>query len=727
MRANRSRQAAWFGAAVTLLFLLAASASGQQDLTGRAILGYTFFGDPSFSTDGFNQLYEVGYQRQVSEPLRFRLFFRGLGNRGMQDFAGSQTQSSYWQLQPLAEVYYILPFFSIVGRYDYSTELSHYGDQPQSTRMDQRAFETLNWAPEALPSVLLHGEQYRDTESSASIDEAQSLVSAAVSYGWRGLTIGGYGLYRVLDLYETGFHGTEADAQALGKYERTFFDGRASVNANATVGIQRLEQASGSVSGASVPNQATISSAAYAYDETPLDSRDATGVPAPALLDGDVRASAGISLGPDGSSFQNLTLDMARYLVLDTFRVFVRDRTGEPVPIGGLVSWDVYVTDNGLDWRLVGSADSRFIASLSAYEITFPETRSRYFKLVSFGISTLATYVTEAQAFFHTALAANTTRETDVHFLSAMVSASGTPATWLNLSYNGVFNDYKTTNPDSSQFSSVDNDQLLSADFMPSQAFDLTVRAENRTVSPSEGAKQTYQTYTGIFTYRYNPNLVTTIEADRVHQTGENPGDVVTTTLRASEYLRLLPTVYFQLDGGVANQDQDFGNLSSKAVFFDGTGSIQLTQSWLLQLNANYSKTHYEGPLASVTGGLDQIASRYYLQLQYRPSGAVNLMGRFGVTTVNGTRFQIRGGQLWWYPLAGGTVGIGTIYSEDADVNAEFRRFRTLQVTPSWILNPHAVLNLNYNLLQLHQSLTPTSPGTDTTARQFYVTLTLTL
>jgi hypothetical protein len=308
-----------------------------------------------------------------------------------------------------------------------------------------------------------------------------------------------------------------------------------------------------------------------------------------------------------------------------------------------------------------------------------------------------------------------------------MLSASGTPASWLNLSYYGIFNDYKTTNPDSSELASVDNDQILTADFIASPSVDLTLRAENRVVTPSNTTKQTTQSYWGIFTYRYNTNLVTTLEANRTHQTGDFPRDVVTTTLRASQYLRLLPTVYFQLDGGVANQNQDQGNFSSHAVFFDGTGAMQLTTSWLLTLNANYSKTRFEGPLAEETGGLEQIASRYYLQLQYRPSSALNLMGRFGVTTVNGTKLQIRGGQVWWYPLAGGTVGIGTIYSEDADVNAEFRRFRTLQITPTWILNPHAVLNLNYNLLQLHQSLTPSSPGTDTTARQFYVTLTLTL
>ncbi len=728
MGVARRRMAGRIGVAVLFLLSYAAAALAQKDLFGQAILGYTFFGTDYLTQQGFGQIYDLGYDRQVSEPLRFRLFFRGQGNRFNQDVDKAQRQSTFWLLQPHAELDYTLPLLQFIGRYDYASEISNfenYLNQPSSTRLVRRGIGILTWTPEVLPSLTLVGEERRYTDSTAGIDQAETLVSEALSYNWRALRVGQFGQYRTLDLYNTNFHRTALDGQLLGQYDNSWFDGHASLSANATVGVTKLEETSQSGSAASVPNQITITTASYAHDETPLDSRDAPAAPKPSLTDNDFRTASDISLGPDGLSFQNLVIDTGRFVVLDTFRVFVRDSAGNLLRFGGLVRWDVYTSENGFDWTPAGIADTRFLVSVSAYEVSFRGIRSRLFRVVSFGTSSVETFVTEIQAFFHTEFAANQTRETDIHFVSGTLTASGRPAGWLTLSYYGIFNDYKTTQLNRSEFASADNDQLLSAEFLPTASLDLTLRAERRRVSPTGAVDQTLQGYWGILTYNFNPNLSTTVEAYRTQETGLR--DIRTTALRATQYLRFYSSLYFQLDGGVANQDFDRGDLSSRSTYFDVVGNAQLTRALLLTLNLNYQKRRDEGPLAGVTGGLERLYQRYYGQIQYRPTSQLNFIGRYGYTKLTGLNAQLRSLRVEWYPFAGGTVGIGTVYEEDVDANFEYRRFRRIQILPTWIVNPHATLSLNYNFLTLHRGLNSSDTGIDTRARQFQLTLTLTL
>jgi hypothetical protein len=79
-----------------------------------------------------------------------------------------------------------------------------------------------------------------------------------------------------------------------------------------------------------------------------------------------------------------------------------------------------------------------------------------------------------------------------------------------------------------------------------------------------------------------------------------------------------------------------------------------------------------------------------------------------------------------WYPFAGGTIGIGTIYDEDVDIDGGMRKFRRLQILPQWAINPNVSLNINYNLLNLGGTGPDGRPLPSSSSRQFFVTLTVT-
>jgi len=723
--ASSDRRLRRFLCAAALTIAFHATGLAQQDYSGRALLSYQFFGTDGGSQDGFHQIYDVGYQRLISDPLHIQLFFRGEGNNSSQHFGLSQSTSSFWRLQPYAEVDYLLPQLQFLGRYDAIHVTSNFSDNTGRDQLVQRAFATLTWSPDALPRLLLHGEQFSNTDAQAGIDQTQSLVSETLDYTWKGLNVGEFADYRTFDLNNTGFRRTAEDVQVFGRLDGTFFGGRGAVSAQAVAGLSRLNEASVSSTGSSVPTQVAIVSVSYVHDETPQDSRDAPPVPMPALIDHDFKTGAGVPLGLGAPSFQNLVFDLGRFVNVDMVRVYVRDSSGNPVEVGGLLRFDVYTSTNRLDWIPLPDNGTRFILSVSAYEVSFVKTSLRYFKVVSFGTNSIETGATEVEAYFHTEFAAGESKQTDVRFLTANLNLSGQVASWLTLTYNGIFNDYKTLQPDRPDYASIDNDQQFSADFAPTRSLDLTLRYELRTVSPTGGQTDTLSGYWGILQYTANPNLSTTVEVNRTHEL--TALDVTADSLRVSQYARFLDSLDLRVDAGVVRTSSATEFLQTKAKFLDATSYIQLTRSLQLLAAANLQRTEFFGRGAEALGLGRQTIDRYYGELVWRPSSKLMLSGRFGYSNADALSGTIRAYRIEWYPFAGGTIGIGSIYDEDVDSNHFSRRFRRLQILPTWQINPHAALNVNYNFLQLENGATATTPASTTKARQFYVTLTLVL
>ena len=695
----------------------------QQDLTGRAILSYQLFGTDELDSRGFHQTYDLRYQRDVSEPLRFRLSFRGEGNDGRSELGLFTTNTTYWQLQPSGEVDYFLPKLQVRGTYDLYDTRSSFNDLADRRKL-QRITEKLFWYPDDYPAFTLTGEQRTQKDPLASIDQTDNFAVESLSLTRPTFTLGQTAYYQTLDLNTVGFSRRNLNVQGNGQYQDSLLQGRLSVSAIVNGGFARIDDESKGQA-ALVPTQVMISTALVSHDETPLDSRDVPPASTPALIDGDFNRSAAISIGPDGLSFANIALDFQRFVAVDQFRIFVRDSAGNFVKIGGLVQWDVYTSGNGLDWTAVsGRAAASYVISLSAYDVTFPKTTARFFKLVSFGTNSVETLVTEVQAYFHTSFAAGETTRTDLRFVTGNLNLSGHLTDWLTLSYYGLLNDYKTSPQGKAEYGSLDHDQIVTLEGRPSDHVDATLRYEDRRANTGGGFSDNLSGYWAILQYTFNPRLSTTLEASRINET--NLQDITTDTLRLHQYARVYGSLDVYFDGGVAKQDNRTLDLRSLQTFLTAYSYAYLTRNLRLILSANLQRTKYEG-----AGAISQIPSletkdgRAYVELYYRPSSQLLLSGRFGYvwgTVISGTTKTYR---VEWYPFAGGTVGIGTIYDDDIETNGFAHRFRRIQLLPHWQINPHAILDLNYNWLTLKNTFGGTT--TATSARQFYATLTLTL
>ena len=703
-------------------FAAAAAASGQQIVYGRAIWSYQTFGTDDLSARGFHQIYDVDYQRNVADPLNLRLSFRGDGSEGNQEFSTFQTKNSIWQLRPLAELSYFLPTFHLLGRYELLDTKSTF-DELEFRRKTERIYTTVGWTPEELPSLSLLGERRTLIDKSAGLDQKEDIAFETLQYQWRGLTVAQTARYSDFQPGTINFDRKTVDLQGQLRVENSIREGLVSFSGGAVGGVSRIDETGGPGTTFNVPTQVTPTATLSSRDDTPLDSRDNPMVSAPLLNDGDLKTSAGIVVGgPQALAYHNLAADMGRIVGLDTIRVYVRDSTGSLVPLGGLLRWDVYTSADGIDWRpLKTGAQSLFIGALSAYEVTFDKTTARYFKVVSFGTNSLEAFVTEVQAFFHTEFSQTQARRTDLKFVTADLNVSVRPSPWLTLHYSGLLNDFHTTQPDRPDFNSRDTDHLASVEIAPSQPWTLTARYENRTFESEGTAKQTTESLWGIAQYSANRNWTTSIEANRVDEKGivEFQSD----TLRLHEYLRLYRTIELSLDGGVGRDQFRLLDLSDQRVFVNAVSYIQLTPAIRLTLAANYQKTKFSGTGALDLPSFESTDGRYYGEIFYRPSPQLLLSGRYGYVTSQFFSGTTKAYRVEWYPFARGTVGIGTIFDEDIETNGTYRRFRRIQILPTWAVNRHLTVNVNYNYLTLLESGIVSSP-TESKARQFYVTVT---
>jgi hypothetical protein len=705
------------------VWLVPCALCAQQDVSGDAIVSYQLFGTDQLDSSGVHQIYDLRWQRAITDPLRLRLSFRGEGNNGSTDLGLVTTKTTFWQLQPSAEAIYVLPTLQFRGTYDlYDTRSSVSANTHEDHRNLERILGSLTWAPEDLPVLTLQGEDRKQKDDLAGLDQTDRLALQSLTLTRPTFLLGETTIYQTLDLNNTGFSRVTSGIQGQGEYQNAFFGGRLSANAIVQGGIQRIEDRATQKS--SVPTQVAITGAAVSHDDTPADSRDVPPLFDPQLNDGNIVTSAAVSIGPDGMSFQNLFLDVNHVVGLDQLRVYVRDSSGNQVKTGGLVEWTVYTSINNLDWTPVpGGSSTLFVTTLSAYDVTFPMANSRYFKLVSFGTNSVETLVTEVQAFFHTAFSAGETARTDLKTLTATANLTGQVTRWLTLSYYGQINDYHTSPQGKAEYGSLDQDQIATLEARPTEKIDATLRYEYRRSETGISFAETLSTYWATLQYNFTPRWNATVEASRITQTDDQ--DLTTDTLRLHQYARLWDSLDLYVDGGIAKQDYTRTQVEARQVFGTAYTYAQLTRNWRLNFSANYQKTDFSGAGAiGQFGLLETRDSRYYVELYYRPSTKLLLSGRVGYVSGTAVSGMTKTYRVEWYPFAGGTIGLGSIYDEDIETDGFERRFRRVQLLPHWEINRHMSLDLNYSYLTLGSSVSG-QQRSQNHARQFYATLIL--
>lgn len=256
------------------------------------------------------------------------------------------------------------------------------GRQPGVTLVSEDYAGYLGWKPEGLPQSDLQFVRTKTFDKERAFeDSTRDFGSIITRYAYQGLNVHYQGAYLDtsdrIDRLETRqvTHGGRAD------YSTDLFANRLRWNVSHAANRQDLTTVA-SGDGGEVALPVVAFAGLSTVSDTPGTARL---TPNPALIDGNLTASAGINLGVQvlGADAQarNLGLDFLRPTDVNRLRVWV-DRE-LPAEIARAFSWEVYTSVDNLVWsRETVVSAAPFGPFEQRFEVDFRVVAVRYLKLV---------------------------------------------------------------------------------------------------------------------------------------------------------------------------------------------------------------------------------------------------------------------------------------------------------------------------------------------------------
>ncbi len=293
-----------------------------------------------------------------------------------------ETSSSIARLRPYVELRSTSPVLSPGIGYYRRENRTRLGRQPAVTLVSEDYAGYLGWKPEGLPQSDLQFVRTKTFDNERAFeDSTRDFGSIITRYAYQGLNVHYQGAYLDttdrIDRLETRqvTHGGRAD------YSTDLFANRLRWNASYAANRQDLTTVA-SGDGGEVALPVVAFAGLSIVSDTPGTARL---TPNPALIDGNLTASAGINLGVQGlgadAQARNLGLDFLRPTEVNRLRVWV-DRE-LPAEIARAFSWEVYTSIDNLVWsRETVVSVAPFGPFEQRFEVDFRAVAVRYLKLV---------------------------------------------------------------------------------------------------------------------------------------------------------------------------------------------------------------------------------------------------------------------------------------------------------------------------------------------------------
>lgn len=703
--------------AIAVLVLAAAVPAAAQSFFGRALLEFQKFDYGATPKSGFRQQYDVRLSKALSEATRLRIFVRADDFRGTTEGVVRRDTGSR-QIQPMADLLVNTLNFHVQAHGELIDTESTTGTL-RSERSIERTYGTVMWTPEKLPALALTAHRTVTSEAAADVDLTDEYARAALQHEWRGLSFTAEERYAHNGDPRRGYDRVATTHAADLGYSAAYLGGKLSVTSGASVQLMNIDEKGTGEGGSSVPVLVPVNRALWSVDDTPLDSRDHPAAPNPALTDANTETATGISLGPDGVSFQNLVLDIGRVDRIDEVRVVVRDGSGNPLRNGGgPVTWDVYTSADGQLWTLVPQSRTEFSTALSLYVVTFDLQSVRWLKVVNFGVNLEATLVTEIQAYYHTAIGAGQNRSGTQNLYAAAATISAQPTRKLAVSYTAAYARQRQELAGLPFFTTSDLEHIGAVQYDLLRTVTLRGQFLKRLVRTYAGRNEDGDDVHVYADYRPTPKATITLELGRQSQVLE--GYDYTVDTRAVHFSGfMLQSIALTLDVGSQRQTVDATGSVADRTYANLTGTIHLLPSLRTLITGTMQRTKSDSldPALQILGPARD--NRVLADFIYRPGRPLQLSARFGYVSSESLSGFTQRYHAEWYPFGDGTVSLGGSYDEDIDPAMD-RRARRVLFNPRWMMNRWATLDLTY------MAFTTTSSGFVQDNRTFYATLTLT-
>ena len=578
---------------------------------------------------------------------------------------------------PNTEVTRLRPFVWLTLRdTTYNTALG-YALQEQTLKTSGLAGVTLNqetfnantnWRPSGLPSLQLlftKTDTYDDNRSLQNLEQNNLFVKPEYIYGG-------------LDVYYAGnYVGTNDKLRDVDStlwshegrliYSRNFLDNRISLTTDDRLRFTQIDTTTAGQGQVSTP---VIPVAGLSgLNDTPLN---AALPPNPALIDGNLTASAGVNIGlpPLGGNTQqrNLGLDFLVPIQVNSLQVWVdRDL---PQDIANSFSWEIYTSTDNLNWTFVTTVPvALFGPFLTRFEINFPTVQSRYVKVVTRPLRAAVPnaasfpdiFITELQAFLTTPAGANRSSISQTfqnYNLDVKTILLRSPSLYYD--FNGYYFQF---DPSGQQRWNISNGLFFNQQL--SQVFSTS---DNVTVQfGSEGN----QTQTALLYYSsLNATPFKTLSSNLVFN-GNNQWVTNGSNLSNSIVLYNTAQLYKGIDA-ILNLGTQFISNTLEGVASTTRRDLYVNVGTGFTPNPNLSLTlWYLGRLSHITGQLngltgDVTENRLNINFAYTPVPTLFLTAGVNVASVTGTKTQLQQNYgLNWTPFPDGSLQFSFFYADN--------------------------------------------------------------
>ncbi len=351
-----------------LLLLLPIGANAQglfQGITGSLEFNYNYLTSKTTDATGNTvktraQTYFPRFQFDINTDIfpNLRLMAGGIAEGFITDLKsdGSDVTTTQLNFRPYIDLTLRTPFYWASMGYVRRQQITDATNSSSINLIRDEYYGILGLRPEGLPFMELQlrkRDSYDDAKS--ILNTTEELISLNSRYQYKGLLLDYYGTYlhtkdevRNLDVVQQTHTGRAS-------YSDSFLDKRLAVNTNYNVlyqGTTTKSTKQGVIDQGVVTSQAFPTGGLFAIDDTPLDGALN---PNPALIDGDLTASAGINIGlPPGvdTSLRNIGLDFTTPTEVNRLLLWVdRDlSTASDIVNFFSLNLKVYVSSDNLNW-----------------------------------------------------------------------------------------------------------------------------------------------------------------------------------------------------------------------------------------------------------------------------------------------------------------------------------------------------------------------------------------
>ncbi len=619
---------------------------------------------------------------------------------------GVKAKSKGLNFRPYINLMWNSDPFTVGVGYNRRQELVKAGGGPSVTNISDEYNAIFGWKPDALPSldILYTRKHFYDKEHEVQ-DTTSDSVLLGLKYAYKNLDLRYQANYSDQTLKLTGLETTDLTQTGRIAYSDSFFDRRVSFNTSYNITRQDTTTTSKGTGGEVSSQLFPFAGLSINFDVVPPQTQHSVTLnPNPALIDGNLTASAGINIGlppPGGdTTARHMGLDLLNITEVNNLLVWV-DRE-LPANIANAFSWDIYTSSDNLVWnfyKTIAPAPFGFQFQ-NRFELDFLAVTTRYIKVVTKPLvptvidasSFPNIFITEIQAFIKKPFDGSN-RKTKTHNTSQYFNVDAR-ARILNIPLLSYDFSYFYSRSDPSGVYQYTLSNGLSVNHRFSQVFSGTARVR-REDSVQQDEKVTEYLYDASLTATPLRTLTDTLVfSGRNGTTSEGSTNAYGVFLNNTAKLYQGVDVY--LNGGVNSAKRETNEKQFGTTVSFGSNIVPHRN---LSFNLNFSNTTSD----QKGGGKPETSSSTRsvdMNVSYTPFPTLYLYGSLNITSRTDAKTSyLQNYSVNWSPFPGGSLQFNFGYTESLR-SEDNGRDTSFGPSLTWKITNRATLNMSYQIVK---------------------------